>query len=429
MNPTITRILGREILDSRGNPTVEAEVTTDQGTFRGAVPSGASTGTFEAVEKRDGGARYGGKGVLGAVQAVNTTIAKALRGMSVADQGQVDHRLCEIDGTKNKANLGANAILAVSIAAARAGASAHEMPLHAYLAKLAGTKGVTLPIPQMNVINGGRHAGIDDDIQEHLIMPLGAPSFREALRMGCEVYNALRKVIEKKCGVIGIHLGDEGGFVPPLDNVGDRLALIKQAIEKAGCASQVFIALDCAASEFYRDGEYHIRNRTMNSKELVDFYEGLVDEYALVSIEDGMSEEDWEGWALMTQRLGKRIQLVGDDLFVTNVDRIRRGIAEHTANALLLKVNQIGSVTEAIDAGLLAARTGWEIVLSHRSGETEDTFISDLAVGMDASQAKFGAPARTDRTAKYNELLRIEERLADQAVYARFPFTGSRKAK
>jgi enolase len=363
------------------------------------------------------------------VQAVNTTIAKALRGMSVADQGQVDHRLREIDGTKNKANLGANAILAVSIAAARAGASAHEMPLHAYLGKLAGTKGVTLPIPQMNVINGGRHAGIDDDIQEHLIMPLGAPNFREALRMGCEVYNALRRVIEKKCGVIGIHLGDEGGFVPPLDNVGDRLALMKQAIENAGCASQVFIALDCAASEFYRDGKYHIRNRTMNSKELVDFYEGLVDEYALVSIEDGMSEEDWEGWALMTQRLGKRIQLVGDDLFVTNVDRIRRGIAEHTANALLLKVNQIGSVTEAIDAGLLAARTGWEIVLSHRSGETEDTFIADLAVGMDASQAKFGAPARTDRTAKYNELLRIEERLADQGVYARFPFSGSRKAK
>jgi len=429
MNAVIKGIVGREILDSRGNPTVEAEVTTEQGTFRGAVPSGASTGTFEAVEKRDGGSRYGGKGVLGAVQAVNTTIAKALRGMSVADQAQVDNRLRELDGTQNKGNLGANAILAVSIAAARAGASAHGVPLYSYLARLAGAKGLTLPIPQMNVINGGRHAGLEDDIQEHLILPIGAPTFREAIRMSCDVYHALSRVIEAKCGVMGIHLGDEGGYVPPVDNVGDRLKLIQQAIEKAGCAGKVFIALDCAASEFYRDGKYHIRNRTMTSKELVGFYEELVDRYNLVSIEDGMQEEDWEGWTLMTQRLGKRIQLVGDDLFVTNVDRIRRGIAERSANALLLKVNQIGSVTEAIAAGVLAARNGWAVVLSHRSGETEDTFIADLAVGMDANQAKFGAPARTDRTAKYNELLRIEERLGDQAAYARFAFTERAQAK
>jgi enolase len=431
MSATIARICGREILDSRGNPTVEAEVVTEQGTFRGAVPSGASTGTYEAVEKRDGGARYGGKGVLGAVKAVNTTIAGALRGMSVADQAQVDQRLRDLDGTPNKDHLGANAILAVSIAAARAGAKAQGIPLYSYLARLSGTTRLTLPIPQMNVINGGKHAGIEDDIQEHLILPIGAPNYHEAVRLGCEVYHALGKVIEtdKRCGINGAHLGDEGGYVPPLDDVRERLELIQRAIERAGCAGKVLMGLDCAASELYRDGVYHIRNDTMTSEKLVEFYERLVDEYSLVSIEDGMHEEDWKGWSLLTQRLGKRIQIVGDDLFVTNVERIRRGIAEQSANALLLKVNQIGTVSEAIDAGRTAEHSGWSIVLSHRSGETEDTFIADLAVGMAASQAKFGAPARTDRTAKYNQLLRIEEQVGDQAALAPFPFVPGRWTK
>ncbi len=427
MSATIVRIYGREILDSRGNPTVEAEVTTEQGMFRGAVPSGASTGRYEAVEKRDEGARYGGKGVLGAVKAVNTTLAAALRGMSVADQAQVDKRLCDLDGTKDKGNLGANAILAVSIAVARAGARAQEVPLYSYLARLCGTTRVTLPIPQMNVINGGKHAGIDDDIQEHLILPIGAPNFHEAVRLGCEVYHALRKVIDKKCGINGTHLGDEGGYVPPLDDVRARLALIQQAIEKAGCAGKVFIGLDCAASELYHEGAYHIRNEVKTAGQLVDFYERLVDDYGLVSIEDGMDEQDWDGWHLLTQRLGQRIQLIGDDLFVTNVERIGRGIAEHSANSLLLKVNQIGTVSEAINAGRMASQSGWSVVLSHRSGETEDTFIADLAVGMAASQAKFGAPARTDRTAKYNQLLRIEEQLGEQAPYARFPLAPGPK--
>lgn len=426
MDGIVRRIIGREILDSRGNPTVEAEVITDDGVFRGSVPSGASTGSFEAVEKRDGGDRYRGKGVLQAVSAVNSQIAEALQGKSVVDQRGVDRTLVELDGTENKRNLGANALLAVSIAAARAGAKAHDKPLFLYLAQLAESKGVTLPIPQMNVINGGRHAGIDDDIQEHMIMPLGASSFREALRISCEVYSCLRDVIKEEVGVQGTHLGDEGGFVPKLDQVEKRLDLIVRAVDMAGYSEGVALALDCAASEFYRSGKYHIREQVLDRSDLVDFYQKLVDEYPIVSIEDGMHEEDWEGWAMLTERLGHRIQIVGDDLLVTNVERMRRGMRERSVNAMILKANQIGTVTESIEAAQLARDNNWEVVVSHRSGETEDTFISDLAVGVDASQSKFGAPARTDRTAKYNELLRIEEFLGERAVYASFPFAPAR---
>jgi enolase len=422
MECAITNVVGREILDSRGNPTVEAEVTTKEGVFRAAVPSGASTGTMEALEKRDGGSRYRGKGVLDAVGAINKQIAPALSGKSVLDQRKADDLMRELDGTPNKGNLGANALLAVSMAIARAAAYARKLPLCAYLADIAGAKGLTLPIPQMNVINGGRHAGIEDDIQEHLIMPTGAKSFGEALQMCCEVYHTLKGVIESECGTMGTHLGDEGGFVPPIDSVDRRLELIAQAIEQAGYAGKVTLGLDCAASEFYHDDHYRIRNQKLSAAELVGFYEELVGKHSLVSIEDPMDEEDWDGWRLMTERLGSRIQIIGDDLLVTNTDRIRRGIDGRAANALLLKVNQIGTVTESIDAARMATDNDWNVVVSHRSGETEDTFIADLVVGLDAGQSKFGAPARTDRTAKYNELLRIEERLGDKAVYASFRY-------
>ncbi len=422
---TISKIIsikGREILDSRGNPTVEAEVKTEQGVFRADVPSGASTGTFEALEKRDGGNRYRGKGVLTAVDAINGDIAPALVGFSVTDQRAVDETLLELDGTPNKATLGANAILGVSMAVACAGASAHGLPLYAYLAELSDSKGVTLPIPQMNVINGGKHAGLEDDIQEHLILPTGATSFRQALQMNAEVYAFLRDLIKKKYGVGGTHLGDEGGFAPAIERVEERLELMQAAIGQAGYAGKVQLGLDCAASEFYRDGKYHIRGQEFTSAELVDYYEELVRKYNIISIEDAMQEEDWQGWQLLTSKLGKIIQLTGDDIFVTNTSRIRRGIEEHSANSLLLKVNQIGSVTEAIEAGRMAQAAGWSVVVSHRSGETEDTFIADLVVGMDAGQSKFGAPARSERTAKYNQLLRIEEELGGKAVYAKFPY-------
>jgi enolase len=422
MCDVILGVRGREILDSRGDPTVEAELTTEAGVFRASVPSGASAGTFEALEKRDGGKRYRGKGVLKAVHGINTKIAETLKGTSVVDQREVDKKLVEIDGSENKANLGANALLAVSIAVAKAGAKAQGMPLYVYLAHLADAKGITLPIPQMNVINGGRHAGIEDDIQEHLIMPIGSTSFKDALEMSCDVYHTLRDIIKAKYGSIGIHLGDEGGFVPPIEDVKERLELISEAIERTAHVGKVAIAIDCAASEFYRNGAYHIRDSVFTAAELVSLYETLVDAYGIVSIEDGMHEEDWEGWQLMANKLGNRIQIVGDDLFVTNTKRIQRGLEEASANSIILKVNQIGTVSESIDAGKLAMQKGWTVVVAHRSGETEDTFIADLVVGMDAGQSKFGAPARTDRNAKYNQLLRIEEELADKAVYADFPY-------
>lgn len=418
----IERMIGREILDSRGNPTVEVDMFTTDGMFRASAPSGASTGSFEAIEKRDGGSRYGGKGVLQAVEAINKVIAPALVGYDPADQEAIDRRMIELDGTENKGNLGGNAIVAVSIAAAKAGAAARGIPVYAHLADLSGRGGTILPIPQMNVINGGKHAGVDDDIQEHLIMAIGADSFHEALRMSAETYHALKGVIKKECGVAGIHLGDEGGFVPPIDRVEDRLDMITEAIELAGYTGRIFLAIDSAASEFYRDGEYHIRERTLSASELVDFYARLVEDYPIVSIEDGMAEEDWEGWRILTDRLGGRIQIIGDDVFVSNPTRVERGIEENSANALLLKVNQIGTVSEAIEAARLAIDASWNVIVSHRSGETEDPFIADLVVGLDVGQSKFGAPARSERTAKYNRLLRIEEELADKGAYSRFSY-------
>ena len=421
MSGKITSIVAREILDSRGNPTVEADLTTAGGRFRAAVPSGASTGTFEAVERRDGGSRYGGKGVLDAVDAVNAVIAPALFRADASDQKAIDTVLLELDGTENKGNLGANAILSVSMAAAKAGAATNGLPLYAYLAGLAGSDGVTLPIPQMNVINGGKHAGLEDDPQEFMLLPVGAESFAEAIRMGSEIYHALRKIIKAECGVAGTHLGDEGGFVPPIASVERRLELMIEAIGEAGYAGNVFLGLDCAASEFFHDGDYRIGETTLDSAGIVDFYEDLVSRFPIISIEDGMQEEDWDGWRRLTERLGGRIQLVGDDLLVTNAERVKRGIEERSVNSLLLKVNQIGTVTEAITAARMATDAGWSVVVSHRSGETEDAFIADLVVGLDTGQSKFGAPARTDRTAKYNQLLRIEEELGDRARYGTFP--------
>jgi len=422
MSSKIKSIAAREILDSRGNPTVEADLVTNDGLFRAAVPSGASTGTFEAVELRDGGPRYGGKGVLQAVEAVNTIIGPSLLGAEAVDQGAIDAVLLELDGTNNKGNLGANAILSVSMAAAKAGAVANGLPLYAHLGKLAGRDGVTLPIPQMNVINGGRHAGLENDPQEYMLLPVGATCFREAVQMGSEIYHALKGIIKAECGVAGIHLGDEGGFVPPIASMERRLQLMVDAIDAAGYRGKVFLGLDCAASEFYSEGIYRIHDQSFTSEGIVDFYEELIDQFPVISIEDGMDEEDWSGWQLLTERLGGRIQLVGDDLLVTNVERVRRGIEESSVNSLLLKVNQIGTVTEAVAAAKMSIDAGWSVVVSHRSGETEDAFIADLVVGLDAGQSKFGAPARSERTAKYNQLLRIEEELGDRATYGRFPY-------
>lgn len=422
MSGKIGSIVAREVLDSRGNPTVEADLKVDDRLYRAIVPSGASTGTFEAVERRDGGSRYGGKGVLQAVEAVNAVIAPALIGADVADQGAIDRKLVDLDGTPNKGNLGANAILSVSMATAKAGAAVNDRPLYAYLAEFAGRDGVTLPIPQMNVINGGKHAGLEDDPQEFMLFPVGACCFREAVQMGSEVYHALKAIIKKESGVEGTHLGDEGGFVPTIASVERRLELMVAAIEAAGYAGKVFLGLDCAASEYFHDGVYRIGDRAFSVDEIVEFYADLVGRFPIISIEDGMDEEDWDGWQRQTERLGKKIQLVGDDLLVTSTERVRRGIDERSANSLLLKVNQIGTVTEAIDAARMATEAGWSVVVSHRSGETEDTFIADLVVGLDAGQSKFGAPARTDRTAKYNQLLRIEEELGDRAQYGAFPY-------
>jgi len=423
MSAVIKHVVAREILDSRGNPTVEADLVTEEGLFRAAVPSGASTGTFEAVEKRDGGERFGGKGVLQAVEAVNGVVAKGVAGMSVTDQEALDRRLIELDGTENKGKLGANALLSVSLAGAKAGAAAHGVPLYEHLAKLSGRDGVTLPVPQMNVINGGKHAGHEDDPQEFMFLPIGAKSFAEAVRMASEIYQTLKRVIKKECGIAGTHLGDEGGFVPPIDSVERRLELILSAIDDAGYTGKVFLGLDCASSEFFHDGTYKIGKQPYTAAELTEYYAELVSKYKIVSIEDGMAEEDWDGWRMMVERLGSTLQIVGDDLLVTNTTRVQKAIETKAANSLLLKVNQIGTITESIRAAQMSLDAGWSVVVSHRSGETEDAFIADLVVGLATGQSKFGAPARTDRTAKYNQLLRIEEQLGDRARYGTFPFS------
>ena len=413
---TIEAVGAREILDSRGNPTVEVEVALDDATLaRAAVPSGASTGAFEAVELRDGGARYGGKGVQQAVAAVLDTIGPELVGFEASEQRIIDQVLRDLDGTPNKSRLGANAILGVSLAAAKAAASSAELPLFRYVG---GPNAHLLPVPMMNILNGGAHADSNVDIQEFMVAPIGAATFGEALRQGTEVYHSLKSVLKEKGLSTG--LGDEGGFAPNLDSNRAALDLIVEAIEKAGLVPGVDIALalDVAASEFENEGVYTFEGSAKTSAEMAAFYVDLVNSYPIVSIEDPLNEEDWDGWIELTGQLDDKVQLFGDDLFVTNPARLARGIEAGAANALLVKVNQIGTLTETFEAVDLAHRHGYRCMMSHRSGETEDTTIADLAVAVNCGQIKSGAPARTDRTAKYNQLLRIEEELDDAARYA-----------
>ena len=416
MSTPISSIRAREILDSRGNPTVEAEVVLAGGGFgRAAVPSGASTGALEAIELRDGGDRFGGKGVSRAVEAVNETIAPALVGMDATHQRAVDQAMLDLDGTPNKGSLGANAVLAVSLATARAAADQLGVPLYRYLG---GPGAHTLPVPMLNVLNGGAHAANSVDIQEFMIVPGGLPSFREALRAGVEVYQALKKVLSGRG--LSTNVGDEGGFAPNLPTNRAALELLVEAIETAGyeLGGEVALALDVASSELYREGVYTLEGEKMTSADMVEYLAGLVEEFPLVSIEDGMAEDDWDGWVALTERLGTKVQLVGDDLFVTNSEILARGIERGAANAILVKVNQIGSLTETLETMEMAATASYGRMVSHRSGETEDTFIADLAVATNAGQIKTGAPARSERTAKYNQLLRIEEDLGDEARYA-----------
>lgn len=417
---TIIDVLAREILDSRGNPTVEVDVLLDGGAMgRAAVPSGASTGAFEAVELRDGDKeRYGGKGVLKAVDNVNNIIANEIIGMDALDQVAIDKLMIELDGTHNKAKLGANAILGVSLAVARAAANQFGMPLYKYIG---GANAKTLPVPMMNILNGGEHADNTVDIQEFMVMPVGATSFREALRMCAEVFHSLKKVLSDKGYSTAV--GDEGGFAPNLKTNEEAIEVILEAVEKAGYkpGDDIRIAIDAAATELYNeeDGKYYFPGegvvRTVD--ELIDYYAGLVDKYPIISLEDGLAEEDWDGWKKLNERLGDKIQIVGDDLFVTNTKRLKKGIELGSANSILIKVNQIGTLTETIDAIEMANRANYTAVVSHRSGETEDTTIADLVVAMNAGQIKTGAPSRTDRVAKYNQLLRIEEELGDMAIY------------
>ncbi|NDO46220.1 phosphopyruvate hydratase [Clostridium sp. MD294] len=421
----ITDVHAREVLDSRGNPTVEVEVVVEDNVVgRAAVPSGASTGAFEAVEMRDGGSRYVGAGVQDAVNNVNDVIADAIIGMNALDQVAIDTKMIEMDGTPNKAKLGANAILGVSMAVAKAAAEALKMPLYQYLG---GFNAKTMPVPMMNIMNGGKHADNTVDIQEFMIMPVGAPTFKEALRMCAEIYHNLKSVLKGKG--LSTAVGDEGGFAPDLPTADAVIDLIKEAVEKAGYkwGEDIKIAMDPASTELYdeKDGKYHFpgeskmtgKDVVRTSAEMVEFWKALCDKYPIISIEDGLAEEDWEGWQLLTKELGDKVQLVGDDLFVTNTERLQKGIDLKAGNAILIKVNQIGTLTETFNAIQLANRNNMTAVVSHRSGETEDATIADIVVAVNAGQIKTGAPARTDRVAKYNQLLRIEEELGDVAEY------------
>ncbi|MDD3776251.1 MAG: phosphopyruvate hydratase [Actinomycetota bacterium] len=415
---TIIDVYAREILDSRGNPTVEVETVLECGAVgRAAVPSGASTGQFEAVELRDGDkARYMGLGVQKAVDNVNNIIAPELENMDAIFQREIDQLLIDMDGTPNKGKLGANATLGVSMAVAKAAAIALDIPLYKYIG---GVNAHVLPSPMMNILNGGKHADNSVDLQEFMIMPLGASSFREALRMGAEVFHSLKAVLKSKG--LSTSVGDEGGFAPNLDTNEDAIKYIIDAIEKAGYApgKDVFIALDPAATEFYQDGKYNLsgEGKVLTPDQMVDYYQNLVEKYPIISIEDGMAEEDWDGWKALTERIGQKIQIVGDDLFVTNTSRLKKGIELKVTNSILIKVNQIGTLTETLEAIEMAKTAGYTAVVSHRSGETEDTTIADLVVGINAGQIKTGAPSRTDRVCKYNQLLRIEEELGDESRY------------
>jgi len=413
----ITDIIGREILDSRGNPTVEVDVILEDGSMgRAAVPSGASTGAHEAHELRDGGKRYMGKGVVKAVDAVNTEIFDALQGMDAEEQRRIDSTMCELDGSKNKSRLGANAILGVSMATAKAAAICTNLPLYRYLG---GINAHRMPVPMMNIINGGEHADNPIDVQEFLIMPVSAENCREAVRMGAEVFHTLKKALSDASH--NTNVGDEGGFAPNLSSTTEALDFILKAIEGAGYrpGEDICLALDAASTEFYENGKYNLKGegKVLDAAGMVDYYQELAGNYPIVSIEDGLAEDDWDGWKLLTEKMGDKCQLVGDDLFVTNVERLQDGINQGVANSILVKVNQIGTLTETLDAVEMAQTAGYTAVISHRSGETEDTTIADIAVGTNAGQIKTGSLSRTDRIAKYNQLIRIEEELGDMAVY------------
>jgi enolase len=422
----IKKIRAREVLDSRGNPTVECDVETDKGLFRAMVPSGASAGQHEALELRDGDkSRYMGKGTLKVVENVNEIIASKIVGMDCTRQEDIDKRMIELDGTENKDRLGANAILSVSMAVCKAGAAAKNISLYSYIGELFGVSPYKLPVPMCNIINGGKHAGQENSIQEHMLMPTGAKSFTEGIRMISESHHHLAKLLKNKFGASGTLIGDEGGFAPvQITDVNERLELMLEAVRNAGYDGMMEIALDPASSEFFYDGTYKIGEKSYSGGEMIDFYAELCKTYPIVSIEDGLAEDDWDSWVGMVKKLGDNIQIVGDDLFVTNTKRIQKGIELKAANSVLIKLNQIGSVTETLNAIKMTHDEGWTAVVSHRSGETEDAFIADLVVGTNAGQIKTGAPARSDRNAKYNQLIRIEEELTGKAVYPGKKFRG-----
>lgn len=420
----IINIKAREVLDSRGNPTVEVDVITEQGIFRAMTPSGASAGQHEALELRDGDkSRYFGKGTLKAIANVNKKIAPKLIGLDCVHQETIDNIMLKLDGTENKDKFGANAILPVSMAVTKAGAAAKNLPLYEYLGVLFGVIPHKLPVPMCNVINGGKHAGQENSIQEHMLMPTGAKSFSEGIRIVSESYHHLAKLLKEKFGAGSILIGDEGGFAPPqINTVDERFDLMLKAVEKAGYDGMMHIALDPASSEFFYNGMYKIGNKTYSGGEMVDFYVNLCKTYPIISIEDGLAEDDWNSWVELTKKIGTEVQIVGDDLFVTNTKRIKKGIKLGAANSVLIKLNQIGTVTETLNAIKMAHDQGWTAVVSHRSGETEDNFIADLVVGTSSGQIKTGAPARSDRNAKYNQLLRIEEQLSEKAEYPGIDF-------
>ena len=418
----IKKIIAREVLDSRGNPTIGVDLVTNSCCAKSIVPSGASTGIHEALELRDKDKkRYNGKGVLNAVNNVNKIISKKIIRLDCRKQREIDNVLIELDGTENKSNLGANAILGVSMAVCKAGALCSNEEYYKYIQKLSKSKKVVLPIPQMNVVNSGKHVGIEKDIQEHMIMPVNFKSFSDALRAGAETYHSLKNILKKKYGAKATLLGDEGGFAPPIKKVEERLELLLRAINESGYKGKIKLALDCAASEFYdeKNKKYTILNKKYNQTQLVDLYKNLIKKYPIISIEDGFAQDDWYGWGIFNKELGNKIQIVGDDLLVTNILRIKKALNEKSCNALLLKLNQIGTVTEAIDAANISSKHKWRVIVSHRSGETEDSFIADLCLGIGANQCKFGAPARSERTAKYNRLLTIEEELGNKAKFAK----------
>ncbi len=414
----IKKIHGREVFDSRGNPTVEVECYLDDGSFtRGMVPSGASTGIHEALELRDGGTRLLGKSVSKAVENISK-VAPKIAGLDPKNQTEIDQLLLELDGTENKSKLGANAILGISMAVCKAGAKVKGVPLYQHLGDLRGNSKFILPIPSLNVINGGEHGGNDIAFQEYMLMPVGAPTFKEAMVYGVEVYHTLKEIIKKKHGATAVNVGDEGGFAPPLSLVEEPLKLITEAIDEAGYTGKFQLALDPAASEFYKNGKYMVDDKALGSDDFINLYEEFIEKYPIVSIEDAFDQDDWDTFQKFTRRNGSKLQIVGDDLLVTNVKRIQKAIDQKACNSLLLKVNQIGSVTESINAAKLRQDNGWTVMVSHRSGETEDPFIADLVVGLKTGQIKTGAPCRSERLAKYNQLIRIEESLGDKATYA-----------